>query len=60
MPKHTAKKKAKKLTSQQQAAMKKHSVAHSAKHMKMMRDLMLNKGMSFNQAHKKATAEVGK
>ena len=39
--------------------MKKHSVAHSAKHNKMMRELM-KKGMSFNQAHKKATAEVGK
>ena len=59
-PSKTKKAKPKELTARQKATMKKHSVHHTAKHMKMMRDLMLNKGMSFTQAHKKAQAEVGK
>ena len=52
-------KKAKGLTDRQKATLKKHSVHHTAKHMKMMRQLMMN-GMSFTQAHKKAMAKVGK
>ena len=55
-PKNT---KSKGLTSRQEATMKKHSVHHTAKHMKMMRDLMM-KGETFTQAHKKAMAKVGK
>jgi len=45
------------LTKRQQ--MKKHSEHHSKSHMAMMRRLM-NKGVSFSSAHKKAQKEVGK
>ena len=52
-------KKAKGLTDRQKATLKKHKVHHTAMHMKMMRELMMN-GMSFTQAHKKAMSKVGK
>jgi hypothetical protein len=39
-----------KLTKSQEAAMKKHKVHHSAKHMKDMRSEMVG-GKSFKQAH---------
>lgn len=50
---------AKKLTAQQEATLKKHSVHHSAKHMTMMRKEM-KAGASFTAAHKKAQKKVGK
>ena len=50
---------AKKLTAQQEATLKKHSVHHSAKHMAMMRKEM-KAGTSFSAAHKKAQKKVGK
>ena len=49
----------KKLSESQEAAMKKHSVHHSAKHMRMMRKMMME-GMSFSDAHKIAQKKVGK
>ena len=48
-----------KLTKSQEETMKKHSVHHSAKHMRMMRKMMMD-GMSFSQAHKAAMKKVGK
>tara|TARA_R110002020_G_scaffold178628_4_gene371646 strand:- start:3226 stop:3378 length:153 start_codon:yes stop_codon:yes gene_type:complete len=49
----------KKLSKGQEATMKKHSVHHSAKHMRMMRKMMME-GMSFSDAHKIAQKKVGK
>ena len=49
---------AKKLTTRQETALKKHSKHHSAKHMAMMRKEM-NAGSTFTQAHKKAQKKVG-
>jgi hypothetical protein len=49
----------KKLSKSQEATMKKHSVHHSAKHMRMMRKMMME-GMSFSEAHKIAQKKVGK
>ena len=48
-----------KLTKNQEATMKKHSVHHSAKHMRMMKKMMME-GMSFSEAHKMAMKKVGK
>ena len=48
-----------KLTKNQEETMKKHSVHHSAKHMRMMRKMMMD-GMSFSDAHKMAMKKVGK
>ena len=49
----------KKLTSRQEATLKKHSKHHSAKHMAMMRREM-KAGSTFTAAHKKAMKKVGK
>jgi|TARA_E500000178_G_C16991765_1_gene741159 hypothetical protein len=49
---------AKKLTTRQETALKKHSKHHSAKHMAMMRKEMKS-GTTFTQAHKKAQKKVG-
>lgn len=51
--------KIKKLTEKQKEKLKKHSVHHSQKHMRSMRMAMM-RGATFNQAHKDATANVGK
>ena len=47
------------LTTRQQATMKKHSVHHTGKHMKVM-TTMMKKGKTFTQAHKAAQKKVGK
>ena len=47
------------LTSRQAIAMKKHSVHHTAKHLKMMTTAM-KKGKTFTQSHKMAQKKVGK
>mgnify|MGYP003134932523 FL=1 len=52
-------KKSKGLTDRQKAIMKKHSVHHSAKHMDLMKNLMLS-GKTFEQAHTIAMKKVGK
>jgi len=52
-------KKSKALTDRQKATMKKHSVHHSAKHMDLMKKLMLS-GKTFEQAHTIAQKQVGK
>ena len=49
----------KKLTDKQKDRLKKHSVHHSQKHMRVMRMKMLQ-GQTFSQAHKHATDKVGK
>lgn len=49
----------KELSKSQKETMKKHSVHHSAKHMRMMRKMMME-GMSFSEAHKMAMKKVGK
>ena len=46
------------LSDGQRKMLKKHSAHHSAKHMKMMTDLML-KGASFDEAHEMTQDEVG-
>jgi len=51
-------KKSKGLTDRQKETMKKHSVHHSAKHMNLMKKLMLS-GKTFTQAHTIAMKEVG-
>jgi len=48
-----------KLTAEQEKMLKKHSASHSLKHMTAMRRLM-KQGRSFSQAHREATAMVGK
>ena len=53
------KKPAKKLTSRQEAAMKRHAEHHSKKHMTEMRKAM-KAGKTFTQAHKDAMKKVGK
>ena len=52
-------KKSKGLTDRQKAIMKKHSVHHSAKHMDLMKNLILS-GKTFEQAHTIAIKKVGK
>tara|TARA_R100000541_G_C1870334_1_gene80686 strand:- start:398 stop:571 length:174 start_codon:yes stop_codon:yes gene_type:complete len=52
-------KKSKGLTDRQKATMKRHSVHHSAKHMDLMKKLMLS-GKTFEQAHAVAQKQVGK
>ena len=52
-------KKSKGLTDRQKAIMKKHSVHHSAKHMDLMKNLILS-GKTFEQAHTIAMKKVGK
>jgi len=47
------------LTDRQKTTLKKHSVHHSAKHMKEMK-VAMNKGMSFTKAHKIALKKKGK
>ena len=47
------------LTARQQDTMKKHSVHHTSKHMKMMANMM-KRGKTFTQAHKAAQKKVGK
>tara|TARA_R100001509_G_scaffold28475_1_gene14981 strand:- start:194 stop:511 length:318 start_codon:yes stop_codon:yes gene_type:complete len=47
------------LTTRQQETMKKHSVHHTGKHMKMM-TAMMKKGKTFSQAHKETQKKVGK
>ena len=47
------------LTDKQKQALKQHAKHHSPKHLKMMRDEM-KQGKTFEQAHKKAQAKVGK
>ena len=51
--------KMKKLTARQQAALKRHGVHHTAKHMTEMRKLM-RAGKTFTQAHRAATKKVVK
>tara|TARA_R100000700_G_C3156267_1_gene133469 strand:- start:953 stop:1210 length:258 start_codon:yes stop_codon:yes gene_type:complete len=46
------------LTKRQQETMKKHSVHHTGKHMKMMATMM-KRGDSFTKAHKAAQKKVG-
>tara|TARA_A100000171_G_scaffold21280_1_gene19758 strand:+ start:195 stop:359 length:165 start_codon:yes stop_codon:yes gene_type:complete len=53
-------KKPKKLTARQQAALKRHSVHHTSKHMAEMRRLMSRDGKSFTEAHRGAMRKVGK
>ena len=48
-----------KLKKGQQASMKKHSVYHTSKHLRAMRDMMM-KGKSFSVSHKEAQKKVGK
>ena len=48
-----------KLTKRQQTSMEKHSVHHTAKHLRVMRDMML-KGKTFSESHKEAQKKVGK
>jgi hypothetical protein len=52
-------KKPKKLTARQQAALKRHSVHHTAKHMAEMRKSM-RAGKTFTEAHRVAMRKVGK
>ena len=52
-------KKSKGLTDRQKAIMKKHSVHLSAKHMDLMKNLILS-GKTFEQAHTIAMKKVGK
>lgn len=59
MPRSTRKKVSKKLTPRQEAAMKKHSVHHTSKHMSAMKKMMLS-GSTFTEAHKKAMKQVGR
>jgi|TARA_B100000900_G_scaffold384386_1_gene373172 hypothetical protein len=47
------------LTTRQANAMKKHSVHHTAKHLRMMATAM-KKGKSFGASHKMAQKKVGK
>ena len=47
------------LTKRQKAAMTKHKVHHTAKHMREMTKLM-NQGKTFTAAHKLAMKKVGK
>ena len=47
------------LTSRQATTLKKHSVHHTKKHIKMMVDAM-KKGASFSASHKMAQKKVGK
>tara|TARA_R100001460_G_scaffold90891_2_gene132617 strand:+ start:958 stop:1215 length:258 start_codon:yes stop_codon:yes gene_type:complete len=47
------------LTKRQQETMKKHSVHHTGKHMKIMATMM-KRGDSFTKAHKAAQKKVGK
>ena len=47
------------LTSRQATTLKKHSVHHTKKHIKMMVDAM-KKGKSFGASHKMAQKKVGK
>ena len=51
------KKKTKTLTETQEMKLKKHT-NHTAKHMKMMRDMMED-GVSFKDAHTKTVAKIG-
>ena len=51
------KKKTKTLTKAQEMKLKKHT-NHTAKHMKMMRDMMED-GVSFKDAHTKTVAKIG-
>tara|TARA_R100001594_G_scaffold143395_2_gene191306 strand:+ start:300 stop:470 length:171 start_codon:yes stop_codon:yes gene_type:complete len=53
------KKTPRKLTSRQQATLKKHAVHHTKKHMDMMRKAMRG-GSTFSAAHKMAQKKVGK
>jgi len=48
-----------KLKVRQQAAMKSHAVHHTAKHLRAMKNMMLN-GKTFTQSHKAAMKSVGK
>lgn len=52
-------KKGAKLTEDQKDKLEKHKKKHSSKHIASMRMSML-KGMSFDEAHKKAQKNVGK
>tara|TARA_R100000655_G_scaffold93100_1_gene134329 strand:- start:946 stop:1140 length:195 start_codon:yes stop_codon:yes gene_type:complete len=47
------------LTSRQASTLKKHSVHHTAKHIKAMVDAM-KRGATFSESHKKAQKKVGK
>ena len=47
------------LTKRQASTLKKHSVHHTASHMKLMRKLM-KEGKSFSAAHTQAMKKVGK
>jgi len=49
----------KKVTSRQQAALKRHSSHHTAKHMSEMRKMMKS-GKTFGEAHKAAMKKVGR
>ena len=49
----------KELTQKQKARLKQHKVHHSDQHMKMMKAEM-QKGKTFEQAHKNAQKKVGK
>ena len=49
----------KKLTARQEAALERHKVHHTAKHMAMMKRLMKS-GMTFTESHKMTMKEVGK
>ena len=53
------KKPPRKLSSRQQATLKKHAVLHTPKHMAEMRKAMRN-GSTFTAAHKQAMKKVGK
>ena len=52
--------KMKKLTARQQAALKRHSVHHTAKHMAEMRRLMRDGGKTFKEAHRLAMRKIGR
>ena len=52
------KKKTKTLTEAQEIKLKKH-INHSAKHMKMMREMMMKDGVSFKEAHEMTVSKVG-
>ena len=47
------------LTKRQQNTMRKHAEHHTKKHLKVMRDCMVQ-GKTFTQAHKEAMKKVGK
>ena len=51
--------KMKKLTARQQAALKRHCVHHTAKHMTEMRKLMRG-GKTFREAHRAAMRKTGR